>query len=161
MKHFSVVMWLIAGVVGSLTFWLFQVFTTGFTIPQFMGQQIAKQGGYPMGLAPFIGWGVHLGVSLSYALLFAFIMAILPAKPVGARLGVGLVLAVVLAWITTLLTAPAIAVTIGVLSAQGFPATLPALNTEVGLPLYNHLLFFGVVWVFTTLVPTLRRSPTA
>ena len=27
---------------------------------------------------------------------------------------------------------------------------------EVDLPLYNHLLFFGVVWVFTTLIPVLR-----
>jgi len=55
------------------------------------------------------------------------------------------------------LTTPAIAVTISLLSRQGFPAELPGLNTDVDLPLYNHLLFFGVVWVFTTLLPVLRR----
>jgi hypothetical protein len=151
MKKFGVVNWLTAGVAGSLSFWLFQVITGGGTITQFMGEQIATQGGYPMGLAPLIGWGVHLGVSLSYALVFAVIMSVIPAKSSGATLGTGLVLAAVLGWITTLLTAPAIAVTISVLSRQGFPAELPGLNTDVDLPLYNHLLFFGVVWVVTAL----------
>jgi hypothetical protein len=127
MKRFSVVRWLSAGVAGSITFWLFQVFTTGFTIPQFMGQQIVQQGGYPAALAPFVGWGVHLGVSLSYALLFAVIIAVLPLKAAGARLAIGVVLAVVLGWVTTLLTSPAITVTINVLSGQGFPAELVAL----------------------------------
>lgn len=158
MKRFSVLRWLSAGVAGSITFWLFQVFTTGFTIPQFMGQQIVSQGGYPARLAPLIGWGVHLGVSLSYALLFAVFIAVLPLKGSGARLAIGLVLAAVLGWVTTLLTSPAITVTISVLSGQGFPAKLPALNTDVDLPLYNHLLFFGVVWGFTTLVPELTRG---
>lgn len=151
MKKFSVVNWLTAGVAGSLFFWLFQVITGGGTITQFMGEQIATQGGYPMSLAPLIGWGVHLGVSLSYALLFVVIMSVIPTKSSGATLGTGFVLAAVLGWITTLLTAPAIAVTISVLSRQGFPAELPGLNTDVDLPLYNHLLFFGVVWVVTAL----------
>lgn len=151
MKKFSVVRWLTAGVAGSLSFWLFQVVTGGGTIPQFMGEQIATQGDYPTGLAPLIGWGVHLGVSLSYSLLFVVIMSVIPTKFSGATLGTGLVLAAVLGWITTLLTAPAIAVTISVLSRHGFPAELPGLNTDVDLPLYNHLLFFGVVWVVTAL----------
>lgn len=158
MKKFSVGRWLIAGVVGSLSFWLFQVLTGGGTITQFMGEQIATQGGYPMGLAPLIGWGVHLGVSLSYTLFFAVIMSVIPTKSSGVTLGVGLVLAAVLGWVTTLLTAPAITVTISVLSRHGLPATLPPLNTDIDLPLYNHLLFFGVVWVVTALVPTLTRK---
>ena len=158
MWRFSVLAWLIAGVVGSLVFWLFQVATTGYTIPQFMGEQIVTEGGYPMGLAPLVGWGVHLGVSLSYSLLFAVIMAALPLRSSGGALGIGLALAVLLGWITTLLTTPAIAVTIGVLSGKGFPSELPGLNTEIGLPLYNHLLFFGVVWVFTNLIPVLRGT---
>ncbi len=156
MKRFSVLRWLAAGVAGSLVFWLFQVLTGDSTIPQFMGEQIASQGGYPMRLAPLIGWGVHLGVSLSYALIFSVIMAVLPLESSGTRLGVGLVLAAVLGWVATLLTSPAIAVTISVLSRTGFPAELPGLNTDVDLPLYNHLLFFGVVWGFTTLLPVLR-----
>lgn len=158
MKRFSVARWLIAGVTGSLSFWLFQVLTGDSTIPQFMGEQIASQGGYPMALAPLIGWAVHLGVSLSYALLFAVIIAVIPAKSSGARLGGGLVVAAALGWITTLLTDPAITITISVLSHQGFPAELPGLNTDMDLPLYNHLLFFGVVWVFTTLLPVLTRK---
>ena len=158
MGRMSVMKWLSAGVIGSLSFWLFQGVTGDSTITQFMGEQIATEGGYSMRLAPLIGWGVHLGVSLSYALLFIIIMSALPLKSTGAALGFGLLLAVVLGWITTLLTAPAITVTISALSGKGFPAELPGLNTDGGLPLYNHLLFFGVVWVFTTLLPALSRK---
>lgn len=143
---------------GSVSFWLFQVLTGGGTITQFMGEQIATQGGYPMGLAPLIGWGVHLGVSFSYALLFVVIMSVIPTKSSGATLGVGLVLVAVLGWVTTLLTAPAIAITISLLSGHGFPAAVPPLNTDIDLPLYNHLLFFAVVWVFTAFVPALSRK---
>ncbi|MBI3626093.1 MAG: hypothetical protein HY215_08115 [Candidatus Rokubacteria bacterium] len=67
-------------------------------------------------------------------------------------------MAAALGWIATLLTDPAITITISVLSRQGFPAELPGLNTDIDLPLYNHLLFFGVVWVFTTLLPVLTRK---
>ncbi len=157
MKKFSVVRWLIAGAAGSLSFWLFQVLTGGGTITQFMGEQIATQGGYPMRLAPLIGWAVHLGVSLSYSLLFAGLLALIPTKSSGARLGAGLVLGAVLGWIATLLTAPAITITISVLSRHGLPAEVPPLNTDIDLPLYNHLLFFGVVWMITALVPALTR----
>lgn len=156
MKGFSVLRWLCAGVAGSLAFWYFQVLTGGVTITEFMGEQIVTEGGYLKELAPFIGWGVHVAVSLSYALVFAVIIAALPLNSTGAIVAAGLVFAALLGWVTTLLTAPAIAVTISVLSGHGFPAELPGLNTEVDLPLYNHLLFFGVVWFFTTLVPAAR-----
>ena len=154
----SVMKWLSAGVIGSLSFWLFQGVTGDSTITQFMGEQITTEGGYSMRLAPLIGWGVHLGVSLSYALLFTFVMVAVPANSSGVRLGIGLVIAVALGWIMTLLTAPAITVTVSVLSGKGFPAELPGLNTAVDLPLYNHLLFFGVVWGITTLLPALTRK---
>jgi hypothetical protein len=156
MKGFSVLRWLCAGVAGSLAFWYFQVLTGGVTITEFMGEQIVTEGGYLKELAPFIGWGVHVAVSLSYALVFAVIIAALPLNSTGAIVAAGLVFAALLGWVTTLLTAPAIAVTISVLSGHGFPAELPGLNMEVDLPLYNHLLFFGVVWFFTTLVPAAR-----
>lgn len=158
MARFSTWRWLSAGVIGSIVFWLFQILTTGVTIPQFLGEQITTQGHYPQALAPVVGWSVHLGVSLTYALLFAVIVAALPTASAGATLGVGVVLAMLLGWLTTLVTAPAIAMTISLLSGQGFPAELPGLNTDVGLPLYNHLLFFGVVWGGTVLLPNLRRS---
>lgn len=156
MKKFSALRWLVAGVAGSFAFWYFQVLTTGVTITQFMGEQIVTEGGYPEVLVPFIGWGVHLAVSLSYALLFALIFAAIPLESAGGLLVAGVVLAGLLGWIATLLTAPAIAATISLLSGHGFPAELPALNTEVDLPLYNHLLFFGVVWVVTALLPVVR-----
>lgn len=158
MAGFSARRWLSAGVVGSVVFWLFQILTTGFTIPQFLGEQITAQGHYSPALAPVVGWSVHLGVSLTYALLFAVIMAALPTPSARATLGVGVVLAMLLGWLTTLVTAPAIATTISLLSGQGFPADVPGLNTDIGLPLYNHVLFFVVVWGVTVLLPSLRRS---
>jgi hypothetical protein len=151
-------MWLIAGVAGSLSFWLFQVLTDGATITEFMGEQIATEGSYPMQLAPLIGWGVHLGVSLANALLFTVIMAVLRSESSEVTIVTGLSVVLPLAWVTTLLTTPAIAATISVLSGKGFPAELPEINTKMDLLVYyNHLLFFGVVWVFVTLIPELRR----
>ena len=157
MTRRSIARTLVAAIVGSLAFWLFQLLTGGVTIPQYLGDQIAGQGGYPLTLAPLIGWGVHLGVSLSYAFLFAVLATLLPPKPLGRSLGLSLVLAGLLGWITTLVTAPAIAVTINLLSRKGFPAQLPGLNTDIDLPLYNHLFFFGVIWTLTVLIPALRR----
>ena len=157
MTRRSIARTLVAAVVGSLAFWLFQLLTGGVTIPQYLGDQIAGQGGYPLTLAPLIGWGVHLGVSLSYAFLFAVLATLLPPTPLGRTLGLSLVLAGLLGWITTLVTAPAIAVTINLLSRKGFPAQLPGLNTDIDLPLYNHLFFFGVIWTLTVLIPALRR----
>ena len=157
MTRRSIARTLVAAVVGSLAFWLFQLLTGGVTIPQYLGDQIAGRGGYPLTLAPLIGWGVHLGVSLSYAFLFAVLATLLPPKPLGRSLGLSLVLAGLLGWITTLVTAPAIAVTINLLSRKGFPAQLPGLNTDIDLPLYNHLFFFGVIWTLTVLIPALRR----
>jgi hypothetical protein len=67
--------WLVAGLAGSLVFWLVQVLTGGPTITEFMGDQIVSIGGYPKSLAVLVGWAVHLAVSLSYAFLFAVIGA--------------------------------------------------------------------------------------
>ena len=158
MQRLKIKWWLVAGIMGSVEFWLFQVRTGSSTIPQFMGEQIVAQGGYPKLLTLPIGWGVHLGVSLGYALLFAIIMLFAFSRSPFARLVIGAVLALVLGGVASLLTVPAIAVTISVLSRQGFPATLPGLNTTLGLPFWNHLLFFGVVWGVYLLIPTLFRS---
>jgi hypothetical protein len=129
MQQFETKRWILAGLTGAITFWLFQVLTGSSTIPQFIGQEIVSQGGYPEILTVPVGWGVHLGVSLSYSLLFALIMLI-PFPSSSIRVLIGMIAAVLLGWITTLLTAPAITVTISMLSMQGFPASIPVLNTN-------------------------------
>ncbi len=150
--------WGAAAVTGAVVFWLFQVLTGPATIPEFMGQQIVQGAGYPPALTIPIGWGVHLGVSLAYGFLFALIMRAPFSPSPGVRLSIGLAIAGVLGWVTTLLTAPAITVTISVLSRHGFPARLPGLNTTFGLPFWNHLLFFGVVWAIYLVVPSLGKK---
>jgi hypothetical protein len=149
--------WLVAGLAGAIVFWLFQVLTGPSTIPDFIGEQIVAQGGYLKGLTLPIGWGVHLGVSLGYALLFAALVGIPWSASQGARLAIGLAVAAVLGWVTTLLTVPAITVTISLLSGRGFPRELPGLNTSFGLPFWNHMLFFGVIWTLYLLIPQLAK----
>lgn len=158
MKRFGVGRWLVAGIVGSIVFWLFQISTGPATITRFMGEQIVAQGGYPENLTWLIGWGVHLAVSLGYAFLFAAIMAVFHVPSVAGRLVLGLVIGAALGWITTLLTVPAITATISVLSGKGFPDSLPPLNTAYGLPFWNHMLFFGILWLVYLLIPALGRK---
>src|SRR6266508_4912357 len=153
MQRFETKRWIVAGLAGAIVFWLFQVLTGPATISQFIGQEIVSQGGYPEALTVPIGWGVHLGVSLSYSLLFALIMLIPFSLSESVRVLIGVLIAVLLGWITTLLTAPAITVTISTLSRQGFPSGIPELNTTFGLPFWNHLMFFAVVWLIYTLIP--------
>ncbi len=153
MQRLNVKGWLGAGLTGGIVFWLFQVLTGAGTIPQFMGQQIVAQGGYPPALTIPIGWGVHLGVSLAYSLLFAALASLPWSRSPVPRLAIRAAIAAVLGWVTTLLTVPAITVTISVFSGKGFPAELPGLNTTLGLPFWNHLLFFAVVWTVYLLIP--------
>ncbi len=149
---------LVAAVVGAIVFVLAQKLN-GFDqhIGQFIGQQVVEQGGYNAALADLIGWGVHVGVSLSYAALFGILTAFFPAA-IGTRWILALILGAILGWVTTLITAPAIAVTISVLAGQGLPSALPPLNTEGGLPFWNHMGFFGICFLFITLVPDLLRG---
>ncbi len=158
MKSLRIAWWLAAGIIGSLQFRLFQVLTGPSTITEYMGQEIVAEGKYPEWLTIPIGWGVHLGVSLSYSLLFAVIMLIPFSQSQAVNLVIGLVIAAVVGWVTTLLTVPAITVTVSVLSGQGFPAELPGFNTSFGLPFWNHMLFFGVVWLVYLLVPSLCKK---
>lgn len=111
-----------------------------------MGQQIVAAGGYPEALTTLVGWAVHLGVSLSYALLFGIVVLLLSRLSFGVGVGILLFVAVALGWVTTLIAPPAISVTISLLSGQGWPAELYPLNTELGLPFWNHILFFLLNW---------------
>lgn len=151
----TVALWLIAGVAGSVQFWLVQVATGGPTIPDFMGEQIVTTGGYTPALAPFVGWAVHLGVSLSYAFLFAVVVLVLGRVAFPTRAGTALVVALLLAWLTARIAPPAISVTIAVLAGQGWPAELFPLNTELGLPFWNHVVFFVLNWAVQAVGPRL------
>ena len=153
MQNLRVGWWLSAGIIGSLQFWLFQISTGPSTIAEYMGQEIVARGNYPEWLTVPIGWGVHLGVSLGYSLLFALIMLIPFSRSREFRIVIGFVIAAALGWITALLTVPAITVTVSVLSGQGFPAGLPGFNTSFGLPFWNHMLFFEVVWLVYLPIP--------
>ncbi len=158
MKHFNSSLWLVAGIAGSLVFWVFQVLTGPHTITGFMGQQVVRQGGYPQFLTLPLGWVVHLGVSLGYALFFALLMLIPFLLTDFAKMLLGLVIAAGLGWFTTLITAPAIAVTISLLAGKGQPEVLPGLNRTFGPPFWNHMLFFGVVWLIYQLIPYLSKK---
>ncbi len=157
MKGFSIGLWLVAGIAGALVFWLFQLVTGPSSMTAFMGQQIVTQGGYAASWTLPIGWGIHLGVSLAYSLLFALIMLTLFVLAEGVQLVLGLVIGAALGWVTNLITVPAITVTISVLGGKSFPANLPGLNTAYGLPFWNHMLFFGVVWLIYMFIPYLGR----
>lgn len=149
-----------AAVAGAIVFAVAQKLA-GFpmTIPQFMGGQIATQGGYPESLAGVIGWGVHVGVSLGYAALFALAVHFtVGGTDRAVRWAGSAVIALILAVVSTLITAPAIAITISVLAGNGFPATLPGLNTGWGFTFWNHLGFFAIIWLIIVALPDVLRA---
>lgn len=139
--------WLGAGVIGAIVFWLVQVVMGSGTITQFMGEQITSAGGYPAQIRLPIGWAVHFGVSLAYSGLFGILAMMVTRVGGRAQAILTLVLALVLGWLTAVIAPPAISVTIALLAARGWPEELFPLNTSLGLPLYNHLLFFVLCWL--------------
>jgi hypothetical protein len=102
---------------------------------------------------------VHLGVAVSYATLFAALVS-LPFLPTARspRWAVGLAVATTLGVVSTLITAPAITVTISLLAGQGFPESLPGLNTAWGLVFWNHLGFFLIAFALIVVAPDLLAS---
>jgi len=116
-------------------------------IADYIGAQIVSQGGYPEAAAGLIGWAVHIGVSLVYASIFGFLVscAFLHGSKIGPKL-TGLMLVPVLAYLSTAIAAPAIVVTVGLLSGQGLPASLPAFSLQLSFVFWNHALFFLVCW---------------
>ncbi len=151
-------LWLAGGIAGSLLFWLVQTLTAGPTITEFMGQQIVAAGSYPAAWTTFIGWAVHLGVGLAYAGLIALLIASLGGRPRAAALGIGFLAALILGWLTALIAPPAISITISLLGRQRWPPELFPLNTELGLPLWNHLAFFTLNWLIQT-APIRNQGP--
>lgn len=140
-------LWLVGGLTGSLLFWVVQVVAGGGTITGYLGEEIAAAGGYGPASAPFIGWAVHLGVSLAYAGLVAVVAWLLHRVSGTAGMAVGLAASVILGWVTALIAPPAISITVSLLGRQGWPPDLFPLNTDLNLPLWNHLAFFVVNWL--------------
>lgn len=100
---------------------------------------------------------MHLGVSLSYAALFAVVAELLPKAP-AARWTTTVTAALALGWLTTLVTVPAIAVTVSLAAGQGWPDTLPGLNHDTGFTLRNHVYFFVIAWAGLIAVRDLVRG---
>ena len=135
----------VGGLLGAVAFWLYQIVFQGGAITAFIGGQIVSQGKYALPPA-LVGWAVHLGVSLSYAGLLALLLQLLSFSSEAAKRGTGLAAALVLGWATTKIAPPAIQITISLLSLKGLPSPLWDLNEGAGHPLWNHLLFFALVW---------------
>ena len=152
-------LWLVAGISGSILFWLVQVVAGSGTITEFLGEQIVASGGYPAWLGPLIGWAVHLGVSLTYAGVLGVLVATVRRAKAALAATLAFVAALLLGWVTAVVAPPAISVTIALLGGQGFPTTLFPFNTEPGLPLWNHLLFFIVSWAIQALGPRWVGQP--
>ncbi len=146
------VAWLVAGVGGAVVFWLVQVAAGGPTITAFMGERIVSAGGYPGALAPLVGWAVHVAVGLSYALVSVLVSAALARTSFPVAATVALLAAVALGWGTAVIAPPAISVAIGILSGRGWPEELFPPNFGVGLPLWNHLVFFLLSWAVQLLI---------
>ena len=137
------------GALGALAFWYYQVTFQGGTIPAFIGAQIVSQGKYALPPA-WVGWGVHLGVSISYTFLLVLILAAVFPRSFVLNRSVSLTAALALGWLTTLIAAPAFQITIALLAGKGFPAKLWPLNPAKGHTFWNHLLFFVLVWALDT-----------
>lgn len=136
---------IVGGVLGAVVFWLYQIVFQGGAITAFIGSQIVSQGKYALPPS-LVGWAVHLGVSFSYAGLLALLLQLPLSPSETAKRGAGLAIALALGWATTKIAPPAIQVTISLLSLKGFPSPLWDLNEGAGHPLWNHLLFFTLVW---------------
>jgi hypothetical protein len=143
--------WVVASaLLGAFLFIVAQyVVGSPLNIAQFMGREIVRRGGYSPGLALVFGWGVHLGVAVTYAALYAAVALALLPRQGAARWALGLGLAVVMGWLSTLVTAPAIGITISLLAGQGVPGSLPSLNTSLGFVFWNHVGFFLASFVVT------------
>lgn len=139
----------VGGLIGALVFWWYQTTFQNAAITDFIGRQIVSQGNYSLP-APLVGWAVHLGVSFSYAVFMAIVALVLFPASVFLNRVASLVAALVLGLITTLIAPPAIQITIALLSGKGLPSSLWGLNTSGGHALWNHLIFFLVVWVVNT-----------
>jgi hypothetical protein len=148
-----------AAIVGALVFAWVPVLTGRNDIAAIIGRKIVEAGAYPQNAASVIGWTLHIVISIAYAKLYAVIVS-LPGFPRQAgsktapRIMAGLIVAIVVAVLATWIAGPAISATVSLAAGQGWPATLPAASLKLGLPLWNHLGFFAIVWLIVVVLPT-------
>ena len=140
----------VGGLLGALIFWWYQTTFQNASVPDFIGNQIVSQGKYALSKT-MVGWSVHIGVSLSYGFLLAIAARILFPGSFLLNRAASLAVALFLGLITTLIAPPAIQITIAILSGKGFPSPLWDFNPASGHTLWNHMIFFVVVWLVDTL----------
>jgi hypothetical protein len=158
----AILCWLLAGTVGSITFWLVQKLVEGSTITAFIGKQIVKKGGYPEGLDTLIGWGVHIKVSLGYAAMVALVVLILRPRDSQGRMIASCVIALVLGWMSAIIAPPAISVTISMLAGAGWPDKIWEPNFGFGTAFWNHMQFFLLAWAIQVFaVARMNSAPAA
>ncbi len=139
----------VGGLVGALIFWWYQTTFQNASVTNFIGHQIVTQGKYSFSKT-MVGWAVHLGVSLSYGFLLAILALVLFPRSFFLNRAASLAVALFLGLVTTLIAPPAIQITIAILSGKGFPSPLWGFNPASGHTLWNHMIFFLVVWLLDT-----------
>ncbi|MCG8542669.1 MAG: hypothetical protein MJE12_00535 [Alphaproteobacteria bacterium] len=151
---------LAAALICAFLFTWVQVLTGTNDIAKFIGEKIAQRGAYPERFAIPIGWTVHMIIALAYAVAYTAFQA-LPFMPKvqPARLIAGLVAVVVFGFVTTWIANPAISITISVLAGQGWPEKVASIYFKLGVPLWNHLLFFFVTFLIVGVLADALSRP--
>ncbi|MEN8145041.1 MAG: hypothetical protein ABFS14_08840 [Gemmatimonadota bacterium] len=153
----------LAGVAGAIVFVLAQVIA-GYPqhIAEFMGGQLTSRGPLPESMALVFGWAIHLVIAIGYAALFGALLAspMLRSPAGGVRFIPSVGLALVLGYVTGVIAPPAIAATLGILTGEGLPATIPPPNWAFGFAIWNHIGFFIICLLMLVVIPAFRSKKT-
>ncbi len=148
-----------AGVAGAIVFVLAQEIA-GYpqNIAEFMGNQLTSRGPLPESMSLVFGWAIHVTIAIGYAVLFGAALAspVLRSPAGGARFIPAVALALVLGYVTGVMAPPAIGATLGLLTGEGLPASLPLLNLSFGFAIWNHIGFFIVCLLVFVIIPAFR-----
>lgn len=143
---------LIIGLIASIIFILVQPLFGMATLTSRHAGAYVNLGNYSETAALMLSWGLHIGVSIFYAVLSAVIFNF------NSSIAVGVTQVIVLGWLTTLTATPANEYVVKLVTTLQFPAlnSLSALNTQIGPKLWLHVLFFAFVVVGLLLEKKLR-----
>lgn len=150
-----------AGVAGAIVFVLAQEIA-GYpqNIAEFMGSQLTSRGPLSESMSLVFGWMIHVAIAIGYAVLFGAALAspILRSPAGGVRFIPAVVLALLLGYVTGVIAPPAISATLGLLTGEGLPATLPLLNLSFGFAIWNHMGFFIICLLVFVVIPAFRSK---